>query len=107
MRNRECSVELTIELFNQADLMKKKEEIFNQTRREEVSTQRTSSQFEMTENFVSSRKQASIRDRVVTRERERERDRNRDRDRECSRERKRENKSDISTSTEEVSEIIQ
>ncbi len=58
MRDRERSVESIIELLSQADLMK--EEIFSQTRREEASTQRSSSQFEMTENVVSSRKQVSI-----------------------------------------------
>jgi UDP-glucose 6-dehydrogenase len=36
-----------------------------------VSTQRNSSQFEIIENIVSSKKQVSIQDRVVTRARER------------------------------------
>ncbi len=83
-----------------------KEQIFSQTRREEVSTQRNSSQFEMTENVVSSWKQASVRDRVVTRERERERERNRERDRDRERDR-REDRNDISVSTEDVNEVIQ
>ncbi len=111
MRDRERSVESTIELFSQADLMKKemslKEEIFNQTRREEASTQRNPSQFEVTEDVVSSREQASVRDRVVTRGRERGRDKDRDRGRERPRGREREDRSDISASTEEVSEVIQ
>jgi hypothetical protein len=80
-----------------------KKQIFYQIRREEISTQRNSSQFEMTENVVSSRKQSSIRDLVVTRRREwkRKRDRERDRDRE------REDRNDINVSTKNVNEVIE
>ncbi len=89
-----------------------KEQIFNQTRREEVSTQRNSSQFEMIENVVSSRKQVSVRNRVVTRKRKRERERKerkreRERDRRRNRNRERENRDDINASTEDVNEVIQ
>jgi hypothetical protein len=74
-QDRERSVRSIIEFSSQADLMKMmnemmknvmKEQIFNQTGREEVSTQRNSSQFEMTENVVSSREQVSVRDLIVT-----------------------------------------
>ncbi len=121
-RDRERLVESIIESFSQADLMKMmneivnkimkdvmKDQIFSQTQREEVSTQRNSSQFEMTENVVSSRKQASVRDRVVTRERrrERQRERNREQRRERNRDRGREDKDDISAATEDVNEFIQ
>ncbi len=116
-RDRERSVRSIIESLIQVDLMKMmneimknviKERTFSQTRREEVSTQRNSSQFEMTENVVSSRKQASIRDRVVTRERKRRRERKRDRDRERNREREdRNDRIDINVSTEDVNEVIQ
>ncbi len=87
-----------------------KEQIFSQTRREEVSTQRNSSQFEMIENVVSSRKQAFVRDRVVTRERERRRERKRKRNRDRERDREREDRDDrydINVSTEDVNEVIQ
>ncbi len=117
-RDRERSVRSIIESLNQADLMKMmnemmknvmKEQIFSQTRRKEVSTQRNSSQFEMTENVVSSREQASIRGRVATRERGRGRRRRRRRRRDRGRERGRgrEDRSDISASTEDVNEVIQ
>ncbi len=120
-RDRERSVRSIIELSSQADLMKMmnemmkdvmKDQIFSQTRREEVSTQRNSSQFEMTENVVSSREQVFVRDRVVTRGRRRRREREgrkreRERDRERNRDREREDRDDINASTEDVSEIIQ
>ncbi len=112
-RNRERSVRSIIESFNQIDLMKMmnemmKKQIFNQIRREEISTQRNSSQFEMTENVVSSRKQASVRDRVVTRERKWERERERDRERDWDRERdRREDRNDINVSIENVNKVIQ
>jgi hypothetical protein len=61
----------------------------------EIFIQRNSSQFEMIENIVSSKKQAFVRERVVTRRRDRERDRERD------------NRDDISASTENVNEVIQ
>jgi hypothetical protein len=73
----------------------------------EIFTQRNSSQFEMIENIVSSRKQAFIRERVVTRKRDRERDRDREQDRECERSRERDDRDDISASTEDVNEVIQ
>jgi hypothetical protein len=97
VRDRERSVESTIESSSQADLMK-------EISMKKVSTQRNSSQFEMIENIVSSRKQASVRDRVVTRER---RDRDRERDRNKERDRERDDKDDISASTEDVNEVIQ
>ncbi len=120
-RDRKRSVRSIIESSSQTDLMKMmnemmknvmKEQIFNQIRREEISTQRNSSQFEMTENVVSSRKQVFVRDRVVTRERKRKRERRRrkrerERDRERDRDREREDKSDINASTEDVNEVIQ
>ncbi len=115
-RDRERSVKSIIKSSSQADLMKMmnemmkdvmKEQIFSQTRREEISTQRNSSQFEMTENVVSSRKQASVRDRVVTQRRNRERERRRERNRERDRDRERDDRNDLSVSTEDVNEIIQ
>ncbi len=96
-RDRERSVRSTIESSSQTDLMK-------EISTKETSTQRNSSQFEVIENIVSSREQVSVRDRVVTRERDRQ-DRGRSRDRE--RDRGRDDKSDISASTEDVSEINQ
>ncbi len=101
VRDRERSVKSTIESLNQADLMKEVS-----TSMKKVSTQRNSSQFEMIENAVSSREQASVRDRVVIRERERRRKRKR-RERRRSRDREREDKDDISASTEDVNEVIQ
>ncbi len=132
-RDRERSVRSIIELSSQADLMKMmnemmkdvmKDQIFSQTRREEVSTQRNSSQFEMIENVVSSRKQVFVRDRVVTRERKRRRKRRkrrrkrrkrrrkrrkrrRERDRERNRDREREDKDDTNASIKDVNEVIQ
>ncbi len=64
VRDRERSVRSTIESFSQVDLLK------NMSMKK-VSTQRNSSQFEIIENIVSSKKQVSIQDRVVTRARER------------------------------------
>ncbi len=97
VRDRERSVESIIESSSQADLMK-------EISMKKVSTQRNSSQFEMIENIVSSREQASVRDRVVTRER---RDRDRERDRNRERDRERDDKDDINASTEDVNEVIQ
>ncbi len=99
-RIRERFLDIIIELSSQAELSK----IISQ---EEISTQRNSSQFEMIENVVSSKKQVFIRDRVVTWKRERERDRDRDRDRERFQEREREDKDDINASTKKINEIIQ
>ncbi len=58
----------------------------------------------MIENIVSLKKQVFVRDRVVTQERNR---RDRERSRACERDRERDDKSDISASTENVSEITQ
>ncbi len=109
VRDRERSVRSTIESSSQADLMKEVSTSMKEvsTSMKEVSTQRNSSQFEMIENAVSSRKQASVRDRVVTRERERERKRERERRRNRDRDREREDRNDISASTENVNEVIQ
>ncbi len=110
-QDRERSVRSIIEFSSQADLMKMmnemmknvmKEQIFNQTGREEVSTQRNSSQFEMTENVVSSREQVSVRDLIVTWERKRRR-----RKRERDRDREREDRDDINASIKDVNEVIQ
>ncbi len=115
-RNRERSMKSIIESSSQTDLMKMmnemmkdvmKEKIFSQTRREKVSIQRNSSQFEIIENVVSSREQVFVRDRVVTRERKRERKRERERDRDRDRDREREDKNDINASTEDINEVIQ
>jgi hypothetical protein len=102
-RDRERSVRSIIESSSQADLMT---DLMKEMSMKEIFIQRNSSQFEMIENIVSSRKQASVRERVVTRER-RERSRDRERDRERSRERERDDRSDISASTEDVNEVIQ
>jgi hypothetical protein len=102
-RDRERSVRSIIESSSQADLMT---DLMKEMPMKEIFTQRNSSQFEMIENIVSSRKQASVRERVVTRER-RGRNRDRERSRERSRERERDDRGDISASTEDVSEVIQ
>ncbi len=98
-RDRERSVRLIIESSSQADL--------KEISIEDVSTQRNSSQFEMIENIVLSKKQAFVRNRVITRERDRERKRDRERERDRERNRERDDKTDINTSTKDVSETIQ
>jgi hypothetical protein len=103
-RDRERSMKSIIESSSQADLMSQAN-LMKEMSMKEIFTQRNSSQFEMIENIVSSRKQASVRERVVTRRRERRRDRERERGRE--RDRGRDDRSDISASTEDVSEVIQ
>jgi hypothetical protein len=102
-RDRERSVRSIIESSSQADLMT---DLMKEMSMKKIFTQRNSSQFEMIENIVSSRKQASVRERVVTRER-RGRNQDRERNRERSRERERDDRDDISALTEDVSEVIQ
>ncbi len=91
-RGRGRSVGSIIESSSQADLMKMP--------MKEVFTQRNSSQFEVVEDIVSSREQASVRERVATRRRGRGRERDRGRGRERPRGRGRGDRGDISASTE-------
>ncbi len=99
-RDRRRSVKSIIESSSHADFMK-------EMSMKEIFTQRNSSQFEMIENIVSSREQASVRERVVTQKRDRGRSRDRERSRERERDRERDDRDDISASTEDVNEVIQ